>query len=161
MRGWSPQVEPCPPEARERALHVLYQRVPESLRLSLVLDVLKDASRGALDLSGLWIARNQLWGPEWLGPRSEMGFSRNCLGERPRSGPLRLCPLSDEPRRRKSWCSQRFVICNPTGVGSSKLYSTNRLAGKARSIWCAAACRGLLSYCISNVKHEFRCLRQP
>lgn len=51
---------------------MLYQRVPESLRFSLVVEVLKDASRGLVDLSGLWIARNQPWGPEWLGPRGQI-----------------------------------------------------------------------------------------
>ena len=72
MRGWSPQVELCPPEARERALQVLYQRVPEPLRFSLIVEVLKDTARGLVDLSGLWIAWNQPWGPEWLGPRSQI-----------------------------------------------------------------------------------------
>lgn len=72
MRGWSPQVELCPPEARERALQVLYQRVPESLRFSLIVEVLKDTARGLVDLSGLWIAWNQPWGLEWLGPRSQI-----------------------------------------------------------------------------------------
>ncbi len=51
---------------------MLYQRVPESLRFSLIVEVLKDAARGLVDLSGLWIAWNQPWGLEWLGPRSQI-----------------------------------------------------------------------------------------
>jgi ribosomal protein S18 acetylase RimI-like enzyme len=56
MAAWPPDVQPCPPERREAALSVLYQRVPESLRARLVADVLEEARCGAIDLSGLWIA---------------------------------------------------------------------------------------------------------
>ena len=49
-------MEPCPPEAREAALQVLYQRIPDSLRSRLVAEVLQEASCGQVDLSGLWVA---------------------------------------------------------------------------------------------------------
>lgn len=47
----------CPPEERESALAVLYQRMPGALRPRLIADVLEDARQGIIDLSGLWIAR--------------------------------------------------------------------------------------------------------
>ena len=62
MTGWRPRVEPCPPEAREAALQVLYQRIPDSLRSRLVVEVLQEASRGQVDLSGLWVAWDRCLG---------------------------------------------------------------------------------------------------
>ncbi len=63
MTGWSSRVEPCPPEAREAALQVLYQRIPDSLRSRLIVEVLQEASCGQVDLSGLWVAWNCFPGP--------------------------------------------------------------------------------------------------
>ena len=57
MAGFGPQVMPCPEEARGAALAVLYRRVPSSLRDPLIAGVLDEASRGEIDLSGLWVAR--------------------------------------------------------------------------------------------------------
>jgi mycothiol synthase len=62
MTGWSPQVEICPLDAREAALQVLYQRIPDSLRSRLVVEVLREASCGQVDLSGLWVAWDRFWG---------------------------------------------------------------------------------------------------
>jgi ribosomal protein S18 acetylase RimI-like enzyme len=50
---------PCPPDALEAALEVLYQRVPADVRHQLVIEVQQEAARGDIDLSGLWIARKQ------------------------------------------------------------------------------------------------------
>ena len=61
MISWSPQVEICPQEAREAALEVLYQRIPESLRRHVVAEVLHEAASGKLDLSGLWVAWERTW----------------------------------------------------------------------------------------------------
>ena len=55
-------MEPCPPEAREAALQVLYQRIPDSLRSRLVVEVLQEASCGQVDLSGLWVAWDRCLG---------------------------------------------------------------------------------------------------
>lgn len=46
----------CPPERREEALRLLYQRSSEPLRSRLVAEALADAAAGRVDLSGLWIA---------------------------------------------------------------------------------------------------------
>lgn len=53
------QVMLCPLDSLGAALEVLYQRVPQVLRYRLVAEVLEEAQRGELDLSGLWIARKQ------------------------------------------------------------------------------------------------------
>ncbi len=57
MRVFGAQVIPCPAEARPEALEVLYRRMPSSLRGHLIAEVLDDARRGELDLSGLWVAQ--------------------------------------------------------------------------------------------------------
>lgn len=57
MTGWTPEVVPCPPEQRRAALSVLYRRMPGSLRPRMVDDALREAERGEVDLSGLWVAR--------------------------------------------------------------------------------------------------------
>ena len=57
MRVFGARVMPCPVEARPAALEVLYRRMPSSLRGHLIAEVLEDARRGELDLSGLWVAR--------------------------------------------------------------------------------------------------------
>ncbi len=59
MAGFGPQIMPCPPEARAAALEVLYRRVPEALRYRLIVEVLDEAARGEIDLSGLWVARER------------------------------------------------------------------------------------------------------
>ena len=63
MTGWSSNVEPCPPEAREAALQVLYQQIPGSLRPRLIDEVLQEAASGKADLSGLWVAWDRTWNP--------------------------------------------------------------------------------------------------
>lgn len=67
MAGWSPHVEPCPPEARAAALRILYRRIPEALRANLIGEVLQEAASGLIDLSGLWVARGWSWAsrPGW------------------------------------------------------------------------------------------------
>jgi mycothiol synthase len=57
MRVFGAHVMPCPVEARPAALEVLYRRMPSALRGHLIAEVLEDARRGELDLSGLWVAR--------------------------------------------------------------------------------------------------------
>ena len=59
MAGFTPRVVLCRPEARQAALEVLYCRVPEALRSDLISEVLDEANRGELDLSGLWILEAQ------------------------------------------------------------------------------------------------------
>jgi mycothiol synthase len=59
MAGFGPQIVPCLPEARAAALEVLYRRVPEALRYRLIVEVLSEANRGEIDLSGLWVARER------------------------------------------------------------------------------------------------------
>jgi mycothiol synthase len=60
MAGFGPQVMPCPPESRGAALEVLYRRVPAALRDRLIVDVLGEARRGEIDLSGLWVTRERM-----------------------------------------------------------------------------------------------------
>ncbi len=57
MAGFGAQVMPCPPESRCAALDVLYHRVPVGLRHQLIVEVLDEAERGQIDLSGLWVTR--------------------------------------------------------------------------------------------------------
>ena len=57
MRLFGARVMPCPVEERGAALTVLYRRMPEPLRDQLIAGVLDEASRGEVDLSGLWVAR--------------------------------------------------------------------------------------------------------
>jgi ribosomal protein S18 acetylase RimI-like enzyme len=57
MPGFGLRVIMCPPKAREDALEVLYRRVPLALRDRLIAEVLDEAERGEVDLSGLWVAR--------------------------------------------------------------------------------------------------------
>jgi mycothiol synthase len=59
MAGFGPQIAPCPPEARAAALEVLYRRVPDTLRYRLITEVLNEATRGEIDLSGLWVAHER------------------------------------------------------------------------------------------------------
>src|SRR3954453_1183659 len=60
MCGSTPHVLLAPPLERGVALEVLYRRVPGALRPRLIADALREADRGLVDLSGLWIARR--WG---------------------------------------------------------------------------------------------------
>ena len=60
MAGFGPRVIPCPPEAQGAALEVLYRRVPLALRDRLIVEVLDEAQRGEIDLSGLWVARERM-----------------------------------------------------------------------------------------------------
>jgi ribosomal protein S18 acetylase RimI-like enzyme len=53
------QVEVCAPELRGAALEVLYRHVPASLRERLIVEVLSEAQRGEIDLSGLWVVRQK------------------------------------------------------------------------------------------------------
>jgi mycothiol synthase len=59
MGGFRPEIVLCPPVARTAALEVLYRRVPDALRDQLINEVQHEAARGDIDLSGLWIAREQ------------------------------------------------------------------------------------------------------
>jgi len=59
MAGFGPQITPCPAEVHGPALEVLYRRVPEALRYRLIVEVLDEANRGEIDLSGLWVARER------------------------------------------------------------------------------------------------------
>ena len=59
MAGFGPQITPCPAEGRGAALEVLYRRIPEALRYRLIVEVLDEANRGEIDLSGLWVARER------------------------------------------------------------------------------------------------------
>ena len=81
---------PCPPPERASALEILYRRMPGSTRAATIVELLRQAEDGVLDLSGLWIARRRsrivgamltqalagrvaaLWPPEvvwrWRGP---------------------------------------------------------------------------------------------
>ena len=59
MAGFGPRVMQCPEPARGAALEVLYRRVPSGLRDRLIADVLDEARRGEIDLSGLWVARDR------------------------------------------------------------------------------------------------------
>ena len=56
MPGPRLECRPCPESDRRLALSVLYRRMPEMLRPRLVADALAEAERGAIDLSGLWVA---------------------------------------------------------------------------------------------------------
>ena len=62
MTGRTPLVEPCPPELREAALQVLYQRRSRFDAPRLIVEVLREASSGLIDLSGLWVAWDRLLG---------------------------------------------------------------------------------------------------
>jgi mycothiol synthase len=53
------RVEVCAPELRGAALEVLYRRIPASLRERLIVEVLSEAQRGEIDLSGLWVVRQR------------------------------------------------------------------------------------------------------
>ena len=62
MGVFGARVMPCPAEERPAALEVLYRRMPAALRGHLIAEVLEDARRGELDLSGLWVARSDRGG---------------------------------------------------------------------------------------------------
>jgi mycothiol synthase len=104
MAGFGLQIVPCPPPARGAALEVLYRRVPEALRYRLIVEVLEEAKRGEIDLSGLWIARERagrivgtllsqplagkaaaVWAPEvkpsWRRPALAAGLLRAALDD--------------------------------------------------------------------------------
>ena len=59
MAVFTSKVIPCPPEAHGEALEILYHRVPAVLRDRVIINVLAEAQRGEIDLSGLWIACEQ------------------------------------------------------------------------------------------------------
>ncbi|RUL83662.1 GNAT family N-acetyltransferase [Tautonia sociabilis] len=52
-------IGPCPPSDREEALELLYRRLPSSVRPRTIAELFRQADAGALDLSGLWIARRR------------------------------------------------------------------------------------------------------
>jgi len=112
MAGFDSQITPCPPEAREAALEVLYRRVPEAVRYRLIVEVLDEAKRGEIDLSGLWVARERagqivgalltqplagkaaaVWAPEvkssWRRPTLAVGLLQAALASL-KSGGFRL-----------------------------------------------------------------------
>lgn len=62
MTRWMPRVELCPHDVHAAVLQVLYQRIPASLRSRLVDEVLREASCGQVDLSGLWVAWDHFLG---------------------------------------------------------------------------------------------------
>jgi ribosomal protein S18 acetylase RimI-like enzyme len=49
----------CALELRGAALEVLYRRIPSGLREPLIVEVLNEAERGEIDLSGLWVIRRK------------------------------------------------------------------------------------------------------
>jgi mycothiol synthase len=57
MARFGPQIALCPAEDRGAALEVLYRHVPEALRYRLIVEVLDEANRSEIDLSGLWVVR--------------------------------------------------------------------------------------------------------
>lgn len=59
MPGPRPELLPCPAAERPAALALLYRNATEPLRRHLVADALAEAEAGAVDLSGLWIARRR------------------------------------------------------------------------------------------------------
>ena len=59
MARFGPRVIPCPVESRRAALEVLYRRMPSALRGCLIAEVLDEARRGEIDLSGLWVTRGR------------------------------------------------------------------------------------------------------
>ena len=132
MIRWSLQVEPCPPEAREAALEVLYQRIPDSLRPRLVAEVLHEASSGQIDLTGLWIARKQTW---TFKARCANGriigalLTQALAGRAAAVWRLRYVPSF---RRRSDRCyTCTFSACQPSSAedsGSFRLYLMNQPA---------------------------------
>lgn len=54
-----PEVELCPEAERGQALTILYRRVANELRETLVGEALDESRRGQLDLSGLWVGRRR------------------------------------------------------------------------------------------------------
>ncbi len=59
MATASPEIVPCPEADRAEALARFYQKAAPPRRAALVAGLLADEARGALDLGGLWIARQQ------------------------------------------------------------------------------------------------------
>jgi GNAT superfamily N-acetyltransferase len=59
MPGPRPELLPCPVADRPAALALLYRNASKPLRNRLVADALGEAEAGAVDLSGLWIARRR------------------------------------------------------------------------------------------------------
>ena len=53
----SKSIRLCPAEARAEALSLLYRQIDASIRGLVVAEALSEANRGAIDLSGLWIAQ--------------------------------------------------------------------------------------------------------
>jgi mycothiol synthase len=119
MAGFGPQIAPCPAEGRGAALEVLYRRVPEALRYRLIVEVLDEANRGEIDLSGLWIARERdgriigalltqplagkaaaVWAPEvmpsWRRPSLAAGLVQTALADLKARGFLLAQAVLDE-----------------------------------------------------------------
>ena len=59
VAGTAAELGPCPPSERAAALDVLYRRMPGSTRAATIVELLRQAEDGVLDLSGLWIARRR------------------------------------------------------------------------------------------------------
>lgn len=61
MTAWTPEVMLCPPDQRRAAMSLLYRRAPGALRPRMIDEALREAQRGGIDLSGLWVARRGRW----------------------------------------------------------------------------------------------------
>jgi mycothiol synthase len=119
MAGFGPQIAPCPAECRGPALEVLYRRIPEALRYRLIVEVLDEANRGEIDLSGLWVARERtgrimgalltqplagkaaaVWAPEvlpsWRRPSLAAGLIKAALADLTARGFLLAQAVLDE-----------------------------------------------------------------
>jgi mycothiol synthase len=119
MAGFGPQIAPCSAECRGPALEVLYRRIPEALRYRLIVEVLDEARRGEIDLSGLWIARERtgriigalltqplagkaaaVWAPEvmpsWRRPSLAAGLIKAALADLKARGFLLAQAVLDE-----------------------------------------------------------------
>ena len=116
--GWTPEVAPCPSGEREAALGVLYRRVPVALRPTLIANALREASKGDIDLSGLWVARRRgrivgalltqllagraaaVWAPEvisaWRRGATAVALVKTALGDLKERGFLLAQALLDE-----------------------------------------------------------------
>lgn len=103
MPGSNCEILRCSLADRGAALGVLYRRVSGTLRAGLIADTLRDAAGGAIDLSGLWIARRRqriigalltqplagraagLWAPEvevtWGRSATALALVRAALGD--------------------------------------------------------------------------------
>lgn len=59
MAHFGLQIVKCPPATIGEALDLLYRKVPSALRDRLIVQMLGEAERGEIDLSGLWVAKKR------------------------------------------------------------------------------------------------------